>query len=507
MDSSSASAELLKAQTLDELKNKLDQEADYSEWASPWVHIRGANKTVIQNLETDAIKLPSDFNTSYNEKVLKVGTNRDGTPKLLKYTTKWLADPERKRVGKPVFDPTLPTGFVPYAADSPPDPYNNGQLNLWPGIPDYSTLAYAAGTREARRVRRSWGLFWRGLFGEHWLWVALWVAHMLHYPEQRTSQAVMLTTSVEGIGKSLAGEFIIALLRAVGDSADSGKGLGMSYDTSRLGLHFNALMEAKIFIMVNELSAKFNNQEGQIRDMITADEYLVERKNHDAFSVINRRRFYFTTNSSSPIRMGKGQRRILIITPPRTYGDTRGRWGRWIGTRIADLKKDPKALGTIRQWFDELWAEHGEGRWNPAAPVPLTQEGEDIADGSDTTNGSVAKAMTQWVKEQGWAAVGSDELLRHKTIWNEVRAEIRAQKGRTGSLRYNANGKEVTCAFLAFDQKAKSRMKPKLDKNGHSKGWLVEGFAGQQEISSMVAVTMRMEELTRDAREGAGWRV
>jgi hypothetical protein len=256
---------------------------------------------------------------------------------------------------------------------------------------------------------------------------------MLNRPWERTNQAVMLLTMVQGIGKSLFGDFLRDL---------TGKH-GLEGKSSRMFGGFNSEMEAKSFIMVNELDTKFSAREGQLNDLLTEEVVTIEQKGKDVIELPNLRRWYFTTNSASPCRLSKGQRRILVVMPLITQAQAEGEWGNWVNNVVAKFRQDAEALAAIRLWFDTLWYAKGEGEWNPTQRVPETEAARDAAAASMTTTQIVAEHLYEWIKAQpdGWAALRPDTRQQDVKAFGELLNLVKAHGGTSGQKSINRGGR------------------------------------------------------------------
>ena len=395
-------------------------------------YVVGTNHTHIYNLKNGSRKSPTDFHDTHIEKK-RWEEGPDGKMKVKQVSKIWIEHPSRVTVDNYTLDPRLPFGVA------------EDKINLWKGYPVWPSGE--VGKRE--RIKQDWQKFMEGLFGEHWKWVGLWTAHMLNRPWERSTQAVMLVTMVQGIGKSLYGDIVRDL---VGEHGLEGKA------SSMFG-NFNADMEAKTFIMINELDVKFSSREGQLNDLLTEEFVRMEQKGKDVIILPNLRRWYLTTNASSPCRLSKGQRRVLVINPPRVVGDTRGEWGTWVREEVAGWRKDDESLGAIREWFDDLWWSEVEGVeggvWDATAPVPETEAALEAAEASMTVTQIVAEHMYEWIcaQEDGVGAVHPDLRKRDVKAFGDLTALVKAHGGFVGQKTIKEDG--VVKAYTVYDTAGK----------------------------------------------------
>ena len=399
---------------------------DLAELLDTCVLVRGTNHTHVYNLTNGSRKSVNDFHDAYVEKRRRV-IGLDGKPKVEQVSKVWLTHTGRLTVGGYDANPRLPFGVVRGG---------EGVINLWRGYPTGWAEPPSAEARE--RVLEGWSRFVEGLFGEHWKWIGLWTGHMLNRPWEGTNQAVMVVTMVQGVGKSLYGDIVRDLCGPH----------GLERSASSMFNQFNALEESKTFIMVNELDVKFNSKEGQLNDLLSSETVEIEAKGKDVISLPNFRRWYFTTNTSSPCRLSKGQRRVLVVNPPRVVGDTRGEWGRWVGEEVAGWRRTEGgwALGVIREWFDRLWYESGEGDgvWNSTRPVPETEAGREAAEASMTVNQIIAEALFELGDREGWDGVicAHPDLVRlYPKAFGDLTALVKAHGGYSGYKVIKREGK------------------------------------------------------------------
>jgi hypothetical protein len=388
------------------------------------VYVVGTNHVHVYNLLNKSRKSPADFHDTHIEKKRIVPGEPGKRPREVQISRTWIEHPGRITVDDYDLNPRLPFGV------------QGDKINLWEGYPVWNL----GSPDKTQAVQVEWTKFMLGLFGEHWKWAGLWTGHLLNRPWERTNQAIMLRTMVQGIGKSLWGDFIRDL---------TGKH-GLESSCSRMFAGFNSDMESKTFIMVNELDVKFSNKEGQLNDLLTEERVKIEPKGKDVVDLPNLRRWFFTTNSSSPARLSKGQRRVLVVDPALTLQDATGAWGQWVNGVVAKYRKDEEALGAIREWFDQLWIDEGES-WDPTARVPVTEAALEAAEASMTVTQIVAEHLYQWIQAQpeGWASAHPDLRKRDVKVFGDLTALIKANGGYVGQKTLKDDG--VVKAYTVFD--------------------------------------------------------
>jgi len=204
---------------------------------------------------------------------------------------------------------------------------------------------------------------------------------------------------------------------------------------------FNSQEEGKTFVVVNELDVKFNAKEGQLNDLLSSETVSIEQKGKDVISLPNLRRWFFTANASAPCRLSAGQRRVLVINPPRVVADTRGEWGDWVRSSVKLIRRSVGKLASVRWWFDDLWAREGQG-WDSCAPVPITQAALDAAEASKTDSQIIAEHMYEFmVSAEGCGATHPDLRKQNTKVWGEVTMLVRSHGGRCLRKSVKEDGK------------------------------------------------------------------
>lgn len=387
------------------------------------VYVVGTNHTHVYNLNNGSRKSPDDFHDAHIS-LRRLGVDDRGKVVQEQISHQWIRSPDRLTAVGYCMDPLKPNGYV------------DGWVNLWKGYPTFE------GTVLPDKLIM-WQTFMEGLFGEHWKWVGLWVGHLLNKPQERSNQAVMLVTSVQGIGKSLFGDIIRDLCGPH----------GLEGSSSRIFHPFNSMEEGKTFIVVNELDVKFSSKESQLNDLLSAETMSIEQKGKDVIILPNLRRWFFTANASAPCRLSADQRRILVINPPRVVADTRGEWGDWVRNEVAAIRRSDDSLSSVRWWFDDLWAREGKD-WDSCAPVPITQAALDAAEASKTDSQIAAEYMYEFMKDGiGWGAVHPDLRKQNAKVWGEVTLLVRAHGGRC--LRKSVRDEGRVREYGVFDLSGK----------------------------------------------------
>ena len=434
-------------------------------------YVVGTDWTHVYNLEDGSRKGIDDFHAAHISRVRYV------EDKCQQLSRVWQRGRERITVRGYDLDPRGNYGvFLPEGQKMP-------VINLWKPYPIWPTCD--EDTAEA--ILSDWKRYVQGLLGEHVEWVRCWVGHMLSRPWERTNQAVLLRTKVGGIGKSLFGEIVGEIVgRAHWDECPS----------DRMFDRFNSDMEGKIWVVVNELDGGFNSRESAMNDLLAQETMKIEHKGKNKYDLPNYRRWFMTANANKPCTLSPHQRRVLVIHPELTVEDTRGEWGQWVGTRVAGFRRSGEALGVISEWF--LGAP-GLETWNPTAPVPYTEEAEELAEGSMNAVQVAAQVAMDWMlaQEDGVGAVRQDHKQTAVRLFAELRALVKANGGQVTQKQAKEDGKNVT--YTVFEMRGKAE---KVKMSGGGYRTMRDVAAVQQAASGM---WMHLRTHIEGASTGTKW--
>jgi len=383
------------------------------------IYVIGTSQTHIYNTRYGVQKSVKDFHDAHVDKV-----RYDADNKATFISRKWVMLPASRRptaIGY-TLDPRRDLGLL-----------STGKINLWEPFPTFA----GGGDSEVSAV---WEKFLQGVFGsvdcdgiEAWRWVAMWTAHMLNRPWESTSQAVMLSTAVQGIGKSLYGNIIRKLVGRTHGLEINADALWDTFQPENIG--------TCVFLQVNELDAKFSAREGQLNELITSDTIKFRQMFKDPIVLPNLRRWYFTSNSASPCRLSRGQRRILVLHPPQTHDSTRGEWDVWVRTNVVPIQWSEELLGAVSAWYSDLWEQHGS-TWKPNVPVPRTEAADEAAEASMTTTQLLVQEMMDSAEENGGLICASPNAVKgHVKAFGELSLAVRARGGNVGSKLVKREGK------------------------------------------------------------------
>ena len=213
--------------------------------------------------------------------------NADGTRKPA-YPF-WNSSPNRREVAEVRFDPA---GSVTTASGQP-------MLNLWQGF-----------SRTAQRgtcKRMLWHLRDVVCSGnrEHFRYLLAWMAHYVQKPWEAPGVVVVLRSGAEGSGKSLVGVWLAEML------IDHALVIA---DLSRLLSKFNAHLETRCLVAINELQFSDNKEAASKFKSIVTDPYLtVERKHGGVYTVPNILHILAASNAEWVVPAGHRARRWFVL--------------------------------------------------------------------------------------------------------------------------------------------------------------------------------------------------
>lgn len=356
----------------------------------------------------------------------------------------WLKNQDRFEIDRYVFKPGEAGG---YGAEQ-------REYNIWGGF----AVEGAAGDGYLETVK-IWKKFVSGLFGEYADYFERWIAHMFQRPGEKTTNAVILASVLNGIGKSLLGEVIRGIVGREGSVA---------VELDRLKSNFNKVLERKLFVQMDEADGTFLGLESKLKDLVTADTVVIEPKGFDAYVVDNYARIFMTSNSTRPIRLDAENRRFLVIVPELTVRDAKGEWGVWVRDVVARRLKSEEGMRDLRWHLDRVDLTG----WEPMGRVPVTPAMMDMIESGRTKTSGVVDGLWEALQDDpdGVWALTSELTKQGDKIWGDLKAQVKAQGGQTMSHVYKTKGKTVKCVLLDRDGKLPRKMRDGqwvLDNNGH----------------------------------------
>jgi hypothetical protein len=344
--------------------------------------------------------------------------------KVLEHT-RWLEDADRLEIDKYEFMPGEEPGYS----------YETRAFNVWKGwkVP----VEYPGMTERYNMVVKDWKTFLKGLFGE-WDWyVEKWLAHMVQCPAEKTNIAILLNSSLQGIGKSLLGELMVGIIG--GHHA-----IAMQLDRV-VGTNFNSLLEGKLFLQIDEAEGQFKGYEAKLSDLVTSEYVNIELKGRNAYPIENFVRLYMTSNAIVPIRVREKDRRFFVVVPQITYKMAE-EWCPWVSDRIAKgIKRSPDGLKLLHWYLNKVDLTG----WNPTERVPQTQDMKELAEASFTRKSGMADEILEALRndDRMWILTGEVRKM-DSVLWKEVLSGIKTGGGHTVSHRWKHAGKTFAGVVL-----------------------------------------------------------
>jgi hypothetical protein len=409
------------------------------------------NKPHILDLETGHKYTTGDFHNLVE--VNKVRPHPESAKRVVKISQDFITHESRPTFGKYVFDPQNAPGLD----------QELGVYNEWPGMPVFPVYDEA---HEAVFVK-----FMQKMCGEHFEYVVSWLAHIVQCPWEKTTIAMLCMSDVQGAGKSMLGEIMGEVL------GGSMVGLYGAIPLSRVtDPKFNMGIARKLLVQSDEADEFFSNAESRLKDLISSPVVIVEPKGLDAYPLANLMRLFITTNSVTPLRLDKENRRLFVWKPKITNDEARGEWGQWVGEEVKKLKQEGAAavMHFLKNW--DL------SEWDPTKPVRQTEEMWDLVEASPTKNNTLAEQIYERFVSDGleWVFVPGTLAAMNTKVWAQVRSLIDNKGGGKYKYNYADNG---TKSGYVYDFKGKMEYRKKDDGK-----WLAAGQITKDEV--MVSTKM-----------------
>ena len=163
-----------------------------------------------------------------------------------------------------------------------------------------------------------------------------WMAHIIQKPDIKTEVAVVLFSSVEGIGKNIIWDVFAKLL----------EGYETRFrDTSSLTQKFNSDMMGKLFVIGDEIKARAQEVADELKDIITRREEIIEFKGKDQFKLTDYKNYAFTTNNENVFKTTKSDRRYFMVEAPEEKKEAEHY------KKLVDLLHDEETLKHLHYYF------------------------------------------------------------------------------------------------------------------------------------------------------------
>jgi|GEM_PF-350339 hypothetical protein len=148
-------------------------------------------------------------------------------------------------------------------------------------------------------------------------WVFNWLARRFRFPQQKPMTALVFISEAQGVGKSTLGQLVL-------------KGLFGDYYTkvnqNALESQFNAPFDKKIITVMEEISPsdERKNVVGKLKDMVTSDTIMIERKGRDPIEKSDYNSFLIFSNDDRAIPIEAHDRRFMVLEVKNRF--TEAQW-------------------------------------------------------------------------------------------------------------------------------------------------------------------------------------
>ena len=135
-------------------------------------------------------------------------------------------------------------------------------------------------------------------------WVVGWFAHMVQRPAERIGTALILKGE-QGTGKTIVGNIVGSLFGPHYQVVDASR-----YLTGNFNGHLAAcmLLQAEEAFFAGDKAA-----EGRLKNMVTSETHLIERKGAEPIELRNYVRLFVTSNSDWVVPAGAHERRFAVL--------------------------------------------------------------------------------------------------------------------------------------------------------------------------------------------------
>jgi hypothetical protein len=277
--------------------------------------------------------------------------------KEMKEVDIWLRSHDRNEFDQIVFDPGLQPG------------YYNRVVNTYRGF----AVKPTAGRLDPFLLHLKQNVCHDN---DDWLdYFIQWMAHIVHYPEEKTSVAICLQGE-EGVGKSIIAEYFGRIFGPYYKRIDSG---------SRITGHFNSQFRECLLCNADEAVCVYERKSlGVLKSLIADKEFTYERKGYDPVIGLNYTNFFIISNDERIVNVSDSDRRYFILKVKPTWKGKGDIWDKVVNMMngngpaallhylqqvklTRDLRKIPKTTwhkeqeimaedivkGTWRQYIDE----------------------------------------------------------------------------------------------------------------------------------------------------------
>lgn len=309
------------------------------------------------DLETGQLISPHYFHNLHVSNQVIFTT--DVPPKRVQVSKLWATHKNRINVRDYVLNPRERFGLV------------EDYFNLWRGFsrePVRDEHYDSVVDRWQRFVRTMVGPELEGLFHA-------WVAWFVRNPWSRNYTSWILRSRKQGIGKSLLGETVAAMI-----------GTGEGYAARILGTDdlfhkYPTYAEGTIYMCCNEIRSDQSRHSNKMKELRTNDKLVVERKGHQPYLVDNLLNLIITTNESFAYGMSADSRRDIVVEClDGMDNETLTEWKGWIRDEIVPIRLRDDLLSDLLYFY---MTDVDVSFYDPTAEAPMTEAKEAMAEASE----------------------------------------------------------------------------------------------------------------------------
>ncbi len=246
------------------------------------------------------------------------------------------------------------------------------------------------GMETSERYKAAFRKLIHTMAGEFPIEIEKWIAHYVLRPWERTTQAVLIATNLQGIGKSLLGE-IVGSIVGVDNYAE--------VEVDGLGEKFNSHLESRTWILINELNARFTAKEGWMKNLVTREHNQIEHKQGATYWVNNLRRYMMNSNEAAAMKLGAENRRVWVCRPSLNTV-TADAWKAWLREEVIEPYAHGKGevfLASCKEALEEV----DLNGFDPMAEVINGEAARDLIEDSMSANESAANVILREWMESG----------------------------------------------------------------------------------------------------------
>lgn len=390
-------------------------------------------------------------------------------PMEINFPNMYMKHLERPEFTHWMFEPSLPPGLDQGA----------GTYNRWKGM----AVEGLVGAGEAERYQEivaMWKRFSAGVLGSGRDYCEKWIADLFQNPGRKTTQAMLVRSSLNGIGKTL----IVEILRDIIGAKHS-----VRVTLADAVNHFNALMGDRVLVQIDEANDFAKQYDSVLKNLVSSEDAVVTLKGRDSTVVKNYGRLFITSNSVAPIALDEHNRRFFIMEPDLTIEDEKGDWAKWVGDVVAKELRSAEGLRMLRWYFDTIDISD----WSPTAHVPRTDAMMDMVEASSSKNGElVTHLIREFEANPGdiWAIHNTLQATPEaKRVWSLFRDYIKNTKGQVVSHPMKVPGETGTKRVTIF---VSAKRKPLDVRKVPDQGWgLVPGTVPTDDIVKGIRSAVR----------------